>query len=178
MAATQYYVASSIDGYIATADGNLDWLLQFSGFEGFAESYDPFLAGVGAVIMGADTYRFLLAAQEPWPYPTLPAWVFSHQDLPPFDDGIISYVRGGVEAVHAAALEAAAGRNVWMVGGGNLAAQFFAAGLLDELLLTIVPVLLGSGKPLLPLAGPTFPLALRSERRLGSGVVELAYALR
>ena len=70
---------------------------------------------------------------------------------------------------------AAAGRNVWVVGGGVLAAQFADAGLLDELIVSIIPVVLGSGKPLLPLARPTAPLELLASRTMGRGIVELRY---
>jgi dihydrofolate reductase len=68
-------------------------------------------------------------------------------------------------------------RNIWVVGGGNLAAQFADAGLLDELILSVIPVVLGAGKRLLPLKGPTPPLQLAASRTLGRGVVELRYLL-
>ena len=72
--------------------------------------------------------------------------------------------------------EADAGtRNVWVVGGGNLAAQFAAAGHLDELILSVIPVVLGDGKRLLPLEGPTPPLELTASRTMGRGIVELRY---
>ncbi|BAS08837.1 uncharacterized protein YyaP [Arthrobacter sp. Hiyo4] len=62
-----------------------------------------------------------------------------------------------------------------MVGGGNLAAQFANAGLLDDLILSVIPVVLGDGKRLLPLEGPTSPLELTGSRTLGRGIVELRY---
>ncbi|HEV7166871.1 MAG TPA: dihydrofolate reductase family protein [Micrococcaceae bacterium] len=179
MTRTQYFVASSIDGFIAAPDGGLDWLLQFDGFEGGQESYDGFLAGVGAIIMGADTYRFLLDQKlEVWPYADTPVWVFSHTELPAIDGASLRFVSGDVLPVHREASAAAAGANVWLVGGGNLVAQFQQAGLLDDLLLSIVPVLLGSGRPLLPVSTTTAPLALERQRTLGSGVVELAYRMQ
>ncbi|HEY8293996.1 MAG TPA: dihydrofolate reductase family protein [Micrococcaceae bacterium] len=179
MTSTQYFVASSIDGFIAADDGGLDWLLQFNGFEGGQESYDTFLAGVGAIIMGAETYRFLLDQElESWPYADTPVWVFSHNKLPAIEGASLTFVSGEVVPVHADATAAAAGANIWLVGGGNLVAQFHQAGLLDELLLSVVPVILGSGRPLLPVSTTTAPLALVRQRTLGSGVVELSYRLR
>ena len=68
-------------------------------------------------------------------------------------------------------------KNVWVVGGGNLAAQFAAAGYLDELILSVIPVVLGDGKRLLPVEGPTAPLELTASRTMGRGVVELRYNL-
>ena len=79
--------------------------------------------------------------------------------------------------MHRDALAAAAGKNVWVVGGGNVAAQFADAGLLDELLLTIMPVVLGSGKPLLPIAGVTEPLTLLDSTPFPAGAIGLRYRL-
>jgi dihydrofolate reductase len=64
-----------------------------------------------------------------------------------------------------------------VVGGGNLAAQFLSAGLLDDLILSVIPVVLGNGKRLLPLEGPTAPLELVASRTMGRGIVELRYRL-
>jgi dihydrofolate reductase len=75
-------------------------------------------------------------------------WVFTHRDLPPHDG--VRFVQGDVRPVHAAMAEAAAGKDVWMVGGGALAADFADAGLLDEVMVSIAPVTLGAGRPLLP----------------------------
>ena len=146
MTRVQYFVASSIDGYIAAGDGSLDWLLQFEGFEGQQETYEGFLGGVGAIVMGADTYRFLLrqfspgrfapdgvppgAAPDAWPYAGTPVWVFSHGAMPAIAGAQLEFVAGDVAPVLRRATAAAAGRNVWLVGGGNLAAQFQQEGLL------------------------------------------------
>ncbi|MFI5085526.1 MAG: dihydrofolate reductase family protein [Actinomycetales bacterium] len=176
MGSTRYFVAASIDGFIADPDGNLDWLLQFDGMDGAAESYEEFLAGIGALVMGADTYRFLLAQKLPqWPYAGLPTWVFTTSDLPLIDGADIRFASGAVAPVHTQAREAARGKNIWMVGGGALAAQFLAAGLLDELILTVIPVVLGSGRQLLPVSGPTPALELMARKDLGRGAVELSY---
>ncbi|WP_427017692.1 dihydrofolate reductase family protein [Pseudarthrobacter sp. P1] len=182
MARTQYFVASSIDGFIADADGGLDWLMAFNGFDGQEEAYTTFLARVGAIIMGAQTYRFLLneharGVLDGWPYTGTPTWVFTHAQLPVFDGADITFVAGDVAPVHSAALAAAGGANVWMVGGGSLAAQFLDAGLLDELLLSIMPIVLGAGRPLLPITAAVGPLVLKESRVPGGGVVELRYVL-
>ena len=178
MADFQYFVAASLDGYIATPADGLDWLLQFDGFDGGAESYDAFLAGVGCVVMGGGTYAWLLDhLSEGWPYPGIPCWVFTHHELRPVPGADITFVRGPVTEFADDLSAAAKGRNVWVVGGGVLAAQFADAGLLGELILSLIPVVLGRGKPLLPLAGPTAPLELLESRTMGRGVVELRYRL-
>jgi dihydrofolate reductase len=176
MPSLQYFVASSLDGFIATADDRLEWLLQFDGFAGGKESYDAFMADVGCIVMGGETYAWLME-HEPgrWPYPGTPCWVFTHHELsaPPGTD--ITFVRGPVGEFAEDLTDAAAGRNVWIVGGGVLAAQFADAGLLDELIVSIIPVVLGGGKPVLPMRGPTPPLELISSRTMGRGIVELHY---
>jgi len=151
MSSFQYFVASSLDGYIATPDDNLAWLLQFDGFEGGKESYATFMAGVGCVVMGGGTYAWLLE-HEPgnWPSPSTPCWVFTHQELPGQAGVDITFVRGQVSDFVQDLKNAAAGKNVWIVGGGDLAGQFADAALLDEVIVMIAPVTLGAGAPLLP----------------------------
>lgn len=174
----QYFVATSVDGFIATTDDNLDWLLQFDGFDGGQDSYDAFMADVGCIVMGGGTYSWL-QEHEPdhWPYPGVPCWVFTHHELAAPKGANITFVRGPVGEFAEDLTDAAAGQNVWVVGGGVLAAQFAAAGLLQELIISVIPVILGAGKPLLPLARPTAPLELTASRAMGRGIVELRYRL-
>lgn len=177
--ATQYYTATSLDGFIATEAHSLDWLLQF-GTEG--SSYERFVADVGALAMGAHTYEWLLrhhvhadpARPQPWPY-AQPTWVFSHRVLPVVDDADVRFVQGDVGPVHRQMTDTAAGRNLWIVGGGALAAQFLDQGLLDELIVQIAPVTLGRGQPLLPRAVTRPALQLTDVQRFGAGFVELRY---
>lgn len=177
MTRTQYYVAASLDGYIADADGRLDWLFQFDDAEGVKEHYERFMSEVGALVMGARTYDFLLAQGGAWPYAGLPTWVFTHRDRPVPPGADVRFTAGDVGAAHARMVEAARGRNVWMMGGGELAAQFLARGVLDELHLGIAPVFLGAGAPLLPSSVRT-SVVLAGVKAFGKGFVELRYELR
>ncbi|MEE2569011.1 dihydrofolate reductase family protein [Pseudarthrobacter sp. J64] len=176
MAEFQYFVAASLDGFIATETDDLAWLLQFDGFDGGAESYDSFMAGVGCIVMGGATFQWLMD-HEPgaWPYAGTPCWVFTHHEYRAPANADVKFVRGNVTEFIPDLEHAAGGRNVWVVGGGDLAAQFAAAGKLDEMILSVIPVVLGNGKRLLPLPGPTTPLELTSSRALGRGVVENRY---
>ena len=178
MSSLQYYVGASLDGYIATPDDDLAWLLQFDGFEGGKESYDSFMEGVGCIVMGGETYRWLLE-HEPgnWPYPATPCWIFTHHEGTVPKDADITFARGDVRTFVTDLKADADGKNVWVVGGGNLAAQFAEAGLLDELIVSVIPLILGDDKPVLPLRKPTPPLELVSSAALGRGVVELRYRL-
>ncbi|WP_461190103.1 dihydrofolate reductase family protein [Arthrobacter sp. Z4-13] len=178
MSRIQYFVAASLDGFIATSTDDLGWLLQFDGFEGGKESYETFMAGVGCIVMGGGTYAWLME-HEPgkWPYPDTPCYVFTRHEYqaPPGAD--LTFVRGSIDEFIADFKADAGGKNVWVVGGGDLAAQFADAGLLDELILSVIPVVLGDGKRLLPLTGPTPPLELTASRAMGRGIVELRYVL-
>jgi dihydrofolate reductase len=103
--------------------------------------------------MGSTTYEWILdheaGADWSWPYEQ-PSWVFTHRELRVVPDARIQFTSGDVAAVHEEMVSAAGDRNVWIVGGGDLAGQFADAGLLDEVLVTIAPVTLGAGAPLLP----------------------------
>jgi dihydrofolate reductase len=177
MSRIQYFVAASLDGFIATAKDDLTWLLDFDGFEGGKESYESFMDAVGCIVMGGETFAWLME-HEPgkWPYSGIPCYIFTHHEFtaPPGAD--VTFVRGPVEEFIADFISDAGTKNVWVVGGGNLAAQFAAAGRLDDIILSVIPVVLGDGKRLLPVEGPTPPLELTASRTLGRGIVELRYS--
>jgi dihydrofolate reductase len=177
---TQYYTASSLDGFIATEDHSLEWLFPLGDIN--QTSYPTFFAQVGALAMGASTYEWMLRhvvaraadAQSAWPY-TQPTWVFTHRDLPAVPGADLRFVRGDVQPVHAQMCAAANGLNVWLVGGGDLVGQFHDAGLLDEVFVQVGSVTLGAGRPLLPRRIVAPALRLLSVRQVGSGFAELHY---
>ena len=186
MSKTQYYCAASLDGYIAETDDTLEWLTGYEGsFEGEGVepakgAYDRYYDGVGALVMGSATYEFVLDEVSEWPYAGKPSWVLSSRDLPkPDGDGAdVRIVEAEVRDIHDEMVAAAGERNLWVVGGGNVASQFADEGLLDEVLVTIVPVVLGEGKPLFDRRLPGGPMQLTGTRAFDSGMVELRYAVR
>ncbi|GGI02516.1 dihydrofolate reductase family protein [Egicoccus halophilus] len=168
MSRTTYYTASSLDGYIADAEHSLAWLLRQEHDASGPLNHAAFLARVGAMVMGSTTYEWILRHERGrWPYP-LPAWVMTTRDLPTIS-GDVRFARGDVRGVHAGMLAAADGRDLWVVGGGDLAGQFADAGLLDELVVSLAPVTLGAGAPLLPRA-----LDLRLEELARNGAFACA----
>lgn len=175
---TQYYTASSLDGFIAGPNDSLDWLFPLGDID--ETSYPQFIREVGALAMGSATYEWMLRhlvgtdPPQPWPYEQ-PTWVFSTRTLPPVAGADIRFVRGDVRPVHEAMAAAAAGKNVWLVGGGDLVGQFHDHGLLDELFVQVGSVTLGAGKPLLPREITSPPLRLVSVRAVGTGFAELHY---
>lgn len=177
---TQYYTASSLDGFIATEDDSLEWLFPLGDLN--ASSYPAFIAEVGALAMGSSTYEWMLrnadqvAAEtgSPWPY-TQPAWVFTTRQLPAIEGTDIRFVKGDVREVHEQMRAAAGPKNIWIVGGGDLAGQFHDAGLLDEIIIQIGSVTLGKGKQVFPRRVLSPTLRLVSVRQMGTGMVELRY---
>ena len=157
VALTQYYTATTIDGFIADPDNSLQWLFDVPD-EGGTKPWAAFIGNVGTMAMGSTTYEWildhehLLDSPQRWQemYDDRPCWVFSHRDLPAIPGADLRFVHGDVAPVHADMLAASAGRNVWLIGGGDLVGQFHDAGLLDQILITLTPVSLGAGAPLLP----------------------------
>ncbi len=178
---TQYYTASSLDGFIAAPGDSLEWLFALGDPE--EPTYQAFIKDVGALAMGSATYEWMLRhaihadPPQPWPY-VQPTWVFTSRDLEPVDGADIRFVRGDVRPVHAEMAAAANGRNIWVVGGGELVGQFHDAGLLDELFVQIGSATLGAGKPLLPRTITAPVLRLVSARRIGTAFAELHYEIQ
>jgi dihydrofolate reductase len=154
---TQYYTATTLDGFIADPNNSLDWLFTRDREECGPGDYGVFIAEVGALAMGSTTYEWILdhefkgkdPAEWKWPY-DIPCWVFTHRQLQVVPSARIEFTSGDVASVHRQMVEAAGERNLWIVGGGDLAGQFADAGLLDEVHVSIAPVTLGAGAPLLP----------------------------
>ena len=184
MAQTVYYAAMSLDGYIAEPAEKLDWLMGFEGqdFEGpgtkgIREDYPAFIEDIGALSMGSKTYEFVLN-EGGWTYGDTPTWVYTRRDLPVADGaGGLRFASGDVADLHGEMLAAADGKDLWVIGGGDLASQYVAAGLLDTVQLTVVPVILGDGLPLFAEALPK-PLLLTESHPFDSGMVRLSYTVQ
>ena len=132
--------------------------------------------------MGSSTYEWMLRHAQTvtaetgsaWPY-AMPTWVFSSRTLPAIPGADLRFVRGDVRPVHAAMRAAARDKNIWVVGGGDLAGQFHDAGLLQEIIVQVGSVTLGKGKPLFPRRLTSPALVLTSARQIGTGFAELRY---
>ena len=177
---TQYFVASSIDGFIADEHDNLDWLMQLDGGpEDDTNPYAEFIKDVGAIAMGSTTYEWI-QRYDPgnWEYGDLPTWVFTHRELTPFEGANLIFTSEDASKVHVDMVAAAGGKNIWLVGGGDLVGQFMDRDLLDEIWLSLAPVTLGKGAPLLP-RRRTEPMRLTSVTPARNGTfAHLRYSLR
>lgn len=180
-----YATATSLDGFLADEDDSLEWLFAVEGGAESLAALEAFVAGVGVMVEGSTTYRWvldherLLEAPAKWQefYGDRITYVFSSRaDLPVVPGADIRVVRGSVSSVAAELRAAAAGKDIWIVGGGDLAGQFYDAGLLDEVMLSVAAVTLGSGAPLLPRRIESSRLRLESVRQVGQ-FAELRYAV-
>lgn len=175
--------AVSLDGWIADEHHSLAWLFAVEG----GEEPDPSLlpTNAGVLVEGSTTYEWILAESdllahpEKWTefYGDRPTFVFTTRNLPVPAGADVRFVRGAV-ADALPQIRAAAGKSdVWVVGGGDLAGQFADAGALDEIAVSVAPVLLGGGAPLLPRRIESVRLRLVSAHTVGQ-FARLVYTLR
>lgn len=152
---TTYLMTSSLNGFVAGPNDELDWLYDLPPAD---RDFSTFLDGVGAVAMGASTYQAILRDADLLEHPERwhqahgdrPVWVFTHRsDLPEVPGANLRFATD-VAAAHPAMVEAAGGKDVFVAGGGALAAAFATAGVLDRIVIGITPVLLAGGKALFP----------------------------
>ena len=162
MSRVVYYTAATLDGFIADEHDSLDWLFEVphgaDDGQGDDGGWDAFIGRIGPLVMGATTYQWTLDhhfTEQPEQYAEFygdrPLWVFTHRDLPGIPGVDVHVVRDDVRRVFdEELLPAAEGKDIWVVGGGDLVGQFDDVGLLDEIHVHLTPVVLGAGKPLLP----------------------------
>jgi len=170
-----YYCAQSVDGYIATPDGGIEWLNELLD-EGEDYGFHAFTSSVDSLIMGRGTYDKLLGFGS-WPYGELPAWVLTHRPAETLEGADLTFVDEGPEAV-VAQLEEAGKTRAWLVGGGRAAAAFADAGLIDTWRISVIPVALGEGIPLVAPLGGWARLNHEDTRAYPTGLVQTTYTLR
>ena len=171
MAVIVYYVAASLDGFIATLEAGIDWLASF---EGRAEDhgYGAFYATVDAVVVGGRTYDACLKHGE-WPFPGKPCWVMTKQDR---DESRAEVTFTDLDPVGVAReVERRGAKRAWLVGGGELAGAFRDAELIDEYVISRVPVILGDGIPIFGYSSARKALELVGSKTYRDGVVQNHY---
>ncbi|HEX7901747.1 MAG TPA: dihydrofolate reductase family protein [Planctomycetota bacterium] len=162
-----YFVACSLDGYIATTDRRVDWLAHEGDY-----GYSEFLEGVDVILIGRTTYDLAFLLSGKWLMPGKKAWVFSTTRTDsPFKE--VSFAQGDALAF-VKKLKAKKGKKkIWLVGGSNLAGQVMEE--VDELVVTIHPVTLGEGVPLFSKRDVRIHWRLRSTNSWPNGLVQLTY---
>jgi len=168
-------IATSADGYVARPDGNLDWLTERPAPKGFY-GLPAFEKSIDAKILGRKTFdrsvelgaRFGSGATH---------YVFSRKTPPKSVPKGVHFVTESI-AAFAERLRAEDGKNIWMMGGGEIIASFLDAGAIDECILTVVPVFIGDGIPLIAPRHRQTPLVLLSVQQFPNGVVQLHYEVQ
>lgn len=166
-----YYMVMSTDGYIATSEGDVSWLLPFQKPDD-DYGYGGFFNSVGAMIMGGNSFRQTLGFGQ-WPYPGKPCFVITNQEIktPPAPT-VFAYNGDLTQLVHG--LKARLDAPIWLMGGSQLASTMSRLGLIDIIMVTIVPVILGNGLPIMSIS-PFYDLTLGEYNVYPDGVVQLQY---
>ena len=152
-----YFTASSLDGFIVDEADSLDWLTSRAVDADGPFGYRAYAKSVGALVMGSATYEWIVANQPgDWMYEQ-PSWVLTSRPQIVVDGHPVQPFEGDVASLYPKLVAAAEGKDVWLVGGGAVAAQFVSAGLVDEMIVSYAPCSLGRGARVLP---------IRSEWRL------------
>ncbi len=152
-----YFTASSLDGFIVDEADSLDWLTSRAVDADGPFGYRAYAKSVGALVMGSATYEWIVANQPgDWMYEQ-PSWVLTSRPQIVVDGHPVQPFEGDVASLYPKLVAAAEGKDVWLVGGGAVAAQFVSAGLVDEMIVSYAPCSLGQGARVLP---------IRSEWRL------------
>lgn len=170
----QLYIATSLDGYIATPDGGLDWLENFPNPDQLDYGYADFYANIDTVIMGRATYEIINGFGIDWPYANCASYVVTAQNDYPITTPNTQRLHTPLRQA-LLDLQQNAQKNVWLVGGGKLVASVLAEGLIDDLLLTVIPTLIGDGILLWEKGIPTTTFELVEATSFETGVLQLHY---
>ena len=160
------YIATSLDGYIARSSGEFDWLFSDQDY-----GYTEFFAGVDTVLMGRKTYDQALGFGE-YPYKGTRGVVFSRTPRAP--DANVTFVSGDL-ASFVSELKRGSGKDIWLVGGGQIVAECVRHDLIDDFRLFVHPLILGEGIPLFAPGLPERPLQFVRSQSFDSGLVEVSY---
>jgi dihydrofolate reductase len=175
MSTVVLYIATSLDGYIARADGSFDWLSIVDSQE-TDYGYADFYGGIDAIAMGSRTYEQIVGGFDEWPYSGKRVFVFTHRPLEPVAENVVFVSQSPVE--FAKGLDSAGIHMLWMEGGGDLVASFMEHRLIDEYIVSVVPIVLGDGIPLFKGPLPEHRLELLESVDYPSGLVQLHYRNR
>ena len=166
-----YYVACSLDGFIACEDGGVDWLEPFQN-SGEDHGASELQNSVDALLLGSHTYEFALKLGA-WPSPKTPSWVFTRRRLKQLHPSITLTSQSPSEVVEL--LKARGSKRAWLMGGGKLATSFRAERLISSYILIVMPIILGRGIPALAPGGRQESLVLEFAKPFKSGIVQLKY---
>ncbi len=169
-------MVSSLDGYIVKKDGSVSWLQTSDTYEAGVEGEDPeeFLKTIDCYVIGSGTYEHALSLG--WPYGDKPTIVLTHRDLTS-DRSSVQFRSGDLERLVNEELKPKY-KSIWVCGGAAVVKEFLRLGLVDEVCMTIAPIIIGDGVPFFDHVGVENPLHLKDVKAYKSGMVELWYEVR
>lgn len=170
------YIAMSLDGYIADTQGSVSWLGGDNSDSENMGSYMEFYETIDTVIMGYATYKQIITELSPdkWVYEGKKCYILTHRKIDSTEDIIFT---DQPMDVLVGELKRETGKNIWICGGANIAAQFMEYDLIDSYAISIIPIILGNGISLFPKSDKSIPLKLISTRSY-NGVTDLVYRRR
>lgn len=173
MKKNKLFIATSIDGYIARKDGSLDWLDAIPNPDNLDYGYYKFYGSVDTLLMGRKTYEEVLGFGVDWPYPDCKTYIVSKGEVEIKTEN--TYLLGQPFDQNVKELMQERGKDIWIVGGGVLITSMLDMGLIDEMLITITPVILGDGIPLFPAGSKETKFELVNTEPFETGFVNLIY---
>lgn len=174
MAKVILYIACSLDGFIAKPDGNLDWLSSVPNPDKIDHGYSDFLNGISILIMGRKTYSEVLGFGIDWPYAEKKTYVVTRNDsFLAETPGTFRLCGNIVDSIEKIKLETS--NDIWLVGGGQLITYFLNNNLIDKMIISFVPTILGKGVPLFPDKPKETTWRLRENTAFSTGIVSLTY---
>jgi dihydrofolate reductase len=166
------HIATSADGYIARPDGDIDWLTNRPAPKGFY-GLPKFMRTVDAKLVGRKTFDMSVKMGASLSKSDA-HYVFSRQPPPPSLPAGVVFVTQPI-STFAKQIRAQPGKNIWLMGGGEIIASFLDEGAIDEFFISVVPMFIGEGIPLIAPRHREVPLRLRSTKAFPDGVVQLHY---
>lgn len=166
------YIATSLDGYIAKTDGSLDWLTQFPNPTQLDYGYAKLLENTDSIIMGGTTYRDILNMEIEWPYKAMLTYVITRNTMI-YNDNVV-FLSNNIEK-EIERLKNQNGKNIWLVGGGEIIRMMLNVDLIDEMQISYIPILLGEGIPLFPPSFKESGWHLTGNTVYESGIINLDF---
>jgi dihydrofolate reductase len=175
VARIKLYIACSLDGFIAREDGSIDWLNEYENNAKTDYGYSEFYVSIGTVLMGRKTYEQVLGFGE-WPYKEKKVYVFTRQKEPLKREKNVEFISGDI-GEFVCQLKEKAEQDLWIVGGSQLIKVFLKENLIQDFVIFIVPIILGSGIPLFDHIGKEIRLTTGNLEKYENGLVRIDYKI-
>jgi dihydrofolate reductase len=174
MTKVQLFIATTIDGFIARENGSLDWLFNLPNPNQIDHGYGDFISGIDTVVLGRKTYEDILGFGIEWPYGNCTSYIVTNNsNYSVSTDNTLVLNELNKSAIEL--LRSKSSANIWVVGGGEIISRFLNCAEIDEMILSIIPIILGKGISLFPGEPKETEFELIRSEAFETGVVNLSY---